>query len=33
MFKAMLRGNVSLDYINKTTMRRTPGNVTDITHN
>jgi hypothetical protein len=33
IFKAILTGNISVDYINKTTIRRTPGNVTDVGHN
>ena len=33
IFKAILTGRISVDYINKTTIRRTPGNVTDVAHN
>ena len=33
IFKAILKGNISVDYIHKTTIRRPPGNVTDVSHN
>ncbi|MGA9841945.1 MAG: hypothetical protein WBQ25_06490 [Nitrososphaeraceae archaeon] len=28
-FKALIAGNASIEYVNKRSMRRTPGDVTD----
>jgi hypothetical protein len=31
-FKALITGDASIEYIDKTSIRRTPGDVTEVAH-
>jgi len=33
IIKEMVKGGVSIEFIDKTSISRTPGNVTDMSHN
>ena len=33
VLKAVASGNISIDYIPKTPIKRTPGDVTEVSHN